>query len=85
MIALCTVLCSGQGAGDMALFAKSKEPFLGGILKLRLTSHDTFSRRFRLLDPAQFGALFQRFMALLQGHRGLPGRVFEQTINPLAI
>ena len=27
-IALCTVLCGGQGAVDMALFAKAKEPFL---------------------------------------------------------
>jgi hypothetical protein len=28
MIALCTVLCGGQGAVDMALFAAAKEPFL---------------------------------------------------------
>jgi hypothetical protein len=28
MIALCTVLCGGQGAVDMALFAKAKEQFL---------------------------------------------------------
>jgi len=34
MIALCTVLCGGQGAVDMALFAKAKEPFLRGFLKL---------------------------------------------------
>ena len=65
MIALCTVLCGGQGAVDMALFAKSKEAFLRGYLKLKNgpPSHDTFSRLFRLLDPAQFGAVFQRFMA----------------------
>jgi hypothetical protein len=34
MIALCTVLCGGQGAVHMALFAKAKEPFLRGFLKL---------------------------------------------------
>jgi hypothetical protein len=34
MIALCTVLCGGQGAVDMALFAQAKEPFLRGFLKL---------------------------------------------------
>ena len=31
---VCAVLCSGQGAVDMALFAKAKEPFLRGVLKL---------------------------------------------------
>ena len=34
MIALCAVLCGGQGAVDMAVFAKAKEPFLRGFLKL---------------------------------------------------
>jgi hypothetical protein len=65
IIALCAVLCGGQSAVGMALFAKAKEPFLRGFLELKngLPSHDTFSRLFRLLDPAQFGAAFQRFMA----------------------
>jgi hypothetical protein len=64
MIALCTVLCGGRGAVDMATFAHSKETFLHGFLKLEngLPSHDTFSRLFRLLDPDQFRAAFQRFM-----------------------
>ena len=34
MIAFCAVLCGGQSAVDMALFAKAKEPFLRGFLKL---------------------------------------------------
>jgi predicted transposase YbfD/YdcC len=65
MIALCAVLCSGQGARHMAAFAVAKEPFLRGFLTLEngLPSHDTFSRLFRLLDPEQFRAAFQRFMA----------------------
>ena len=65
MIALCTVLCGGENATDMAEFAKAKEPFLRGFLPLKqgLPSHDTFSRLFRLLDPEKFGAAFQRFMA----------------------
>jgi len=72
-IALCSVLCGGQGAVDMALFATSKEPFLlatlGANLRDVLTlangapSHDTFSRLFRQLDPEAFRAAFQRFMA----------------------
>jgi len=72
-IALCSVLCGGQGAVDMALFAQSKEPFplatlgasLRGVLTLAngVPSHDTFSRLFRQLDPEAFRAAFGRFMA----------------------
>jgi hypothetical protein len=65
MIALCCVLCGGQGAVDMALFAEAKEPFLRSFHNLAngLPSHDTFSRLFRNLDPDQFRDSFQRFMA----------------------
>src|ERR1017187_5559566 len=43
MIALCSVLCGGQGAVDMALFAEAKEPLLREFLKLEhgVPSHDT--------------------------------------------
>jgi hypothetical protein len=34
MIALWAVLCGGPGAVDMAEFAKAKEPFLRGFLRL---------------------------------------------------
>jgi predicted transposase YbfD/YdcC len=46
------------------LFAREKEAFLRQFLKLKngLPSHDTFSRVFRLLDPEQFRACFQKFM-----------------------
>jgi predicted transposase YbfD/YdcC len=69
-IAMCAVLCGGQGSVDMGLFAKSKEPFLRGFLKLEngVPSHDTFSRLFRMLDPEQFRAAFQRFMAGFSKH-----------------
>ena len=65
LMALCTVLCGGENAVDMAEFARAKEEFRRGFLKLKhgVPSHDTFSRVFRLLDPEQFGACFQRFMA----------------------
>ncbi len=53
MIALCYVLCGGQGAVDMAVFAEANG----------LPSHDTFSRLFRNLDPDQFRDSFQQFMA----------------------
>jgi hypothetical protein len=64
MIALCTVLCGGQSAVDMAEFAEDKEAFLRDFLTLEHgpPSHDTFSRVLRLIDPDQFRACFQRFM-----------------------
>ena len=87
MIALCAVLCGGQGAVDMALFARAKEPFLRGFLKLAngLPSHDTFSRLFRQLDPAQFGAAFQRFMAgfceQVEGVVAIDGKVLRRSFD----
>lgn len=87
MIALCTVLCGGQGAVDMARFAEAKEPFLRGFLKLEkgIPSHDTFSRLFRLLDPTQFGAAFQRFMAkfasTVQGVVAIDGKVLRRSFD----
>src|SRR3954466_11700365 len=80
MIALCTVLCGGQTAVDMAEFAEDKEAFLRGFLTLKhgLPSHDTFSRVFRLLDPEPFRACFQSFMArfaeLTQGVIAIDGK-----------
>jgi predicted transposase YbfD/YdcC len=87
MIALCTVLCGGQGAVDMALFARAKEPFLRGFLKLAngVPSHDTFSRLFRQLDPVQFRAAFQRFMAsfskTLEGVVAIDGKVLRRSFD----
>jgi len=87
MIALCAVLSGGQGAVDMALFARAKEPFLRGFLELAngLPSHDTFSRLFRQLDPAQFGAAFQRFMAgfcqRVEGVVAIDGKVLRRSFD----
>src|SRR5271166_5561642 len=87
MIALWAVLCGGQGAVDMALFARAKEPFLRGFLKLAngVPSHDTFSRLFRLLDPMQFRAAFQRFMASFaegfQGVVAIDGKVVRRSFD----
>ncbi|MHB1960328.1 MAG: ISAs1 family transposase [Acidobacteriaceae bacterium] len=87
MIALCCVLCGGQGAVDMALFAEAKEPFLRSFLSLAngLPSHDTFSRLFRNLDPDQFRDSFQRFMAQfseqLQGVVAIDGKVLRRSFD----
>ena len=87
MIALCCVLCGGQGAVDMAVFAEAKEPFLRSFLALSngFPSHDTFSRLFRNLDPDQFRDSFQRFMARfseqLQGVVAIDGKVLRGSFD----
>ena len=86
-MALCAVLCGAQGSVDMALFAKSKEPFLRGFLTLEhgVPSHDTFSRIFRLMDPEAFGQAFQRFMADFsepcQGVVAVDGKVLRRSFD----
>ena len=86
-IALCTVLCGGQTAVDMHLFARAKEGFLRGFLKLQhgLPSHDTFSRVFRQLNPDQFRACFQQFMARFaatcQGVIAIDGKVVRRSFD----
>jgi hypothetical protein len=86
-IAMCAVLCGGQGSVDMGLFAKSKERFLRGFLKLEngVPSHDTFSRLFRMLDPEQFRAAFQRFMAgfseQCEGVVAIDGKVLRRSFD----
>jgi predicted transposase YbfD/YdcC len=87
IIALCAVLCGGQGAVDMALFAKSKEAYLRSFLPMAKgpPSHDTFSRLFRRLDPDQFRATFQRFMAAFstacQGVIAIDGKVLRRSFD----
>ena len=87
MIAMCAVLCGGQGPVDMGLFARPKEAFLRGFLKLEngAPSHDTFSRLFRSLDPDQFRAAFQRFMtgfaSQCEGVVAIDGKVLRRSFD----
>lgn len=87
VIAMCTVLCGGQGAVDMALFAKAKEPFLRSFLELNngVPSHDTFSRLFRNLDPDQFRISFRQFMEQFsvqsQGVVAIDGKVLRRSFD----
>ena len=65
LIALAATLAGAETCVDMAAFGRAKEPFLRRFLALPggVPSHDTFSRLFRLLDPAGFEASFGRFVA----------------------
>ena len=63
--ALCTVLCGGETCADMALFGRAKRRVSAtnsGTSRTGYQSHGTFSRIFRLLDPARFHAWFIGFM-----------------------
>lgn len=73
IIALATILCGGQGATDMEVFASSKEQLLRQFLRLEhgIPSHDTFSRVFNALDPEAFEQAFQRFMAAFAETNGI--------------
>lgn len=63
-VALLATLSGAETCSDMAQFARSRQGLLRTILTLEhgTPSHDTFSRVFRLLDPAAFERAFRRFM-----------------------
>ena len=90
MISLCTTLCGGQTAVDMAEFGVAKEAFLRRFLTLEhaIPSHDTFSRVFELLGPDQFRACFQTFMErFAQTHKGvivIDGKVLRRSFDKAA-
>lgn len=64
-IAVAACVCGAESCVDMAEFGWAKEALFRQVLRLEhgIPSHDTFSRLFRILDPAAFHAAFQRFMA----------------------
>lgn len=63
-IALVASVCGAESCVDFADFARDREGLFREFLTLEngLPSQDTFSRLFRLLDPAAFGACFARFL-----------------------
>ena len=64
VIALAASVCGAETCVDFAEFAEDREVLLREFLSLDngLPSHDTFSRLFRLLDPAAFGRVFEAFL-----------------------
>jgi predicted transposase YbfD/YdcC len=63
-IALTATICGAESCVDFADFARDREALFREFLALPggLPSHDTFSRLFRLLDPAAFATCFSRFL-----------------------
>jgi predicted transposase YbfD/YdcC len=69
VIALCTLLCGGEGWEDMTEFGQAKERFfreqLGLAMANGIPSPDTFRRLFERLDPAAFTHGFTTWVATL--------------------
>ncbi|AYG61198.1 ISAs1 family transposase [Rhizobium jaguaris] len=64
LIAFAAMLCGAESCVDFAAFGRDKQDVLSEFLQLDhgVPSHDTFSRTFRLLEPAAFEVVFRRFM-----------------------
>ncbi len=65
-IALTATVCGAETCSDFADFAVDRQDLFGEFLHLEngVPSHDTFSRIFRLLDPAAFADCFRRFVSI---------------------
>lgn len=63
-MALTAAVCGAESCSDFADFAVDREDLFREFLRLEngVPSHDTFSRIFRLLDPAAFASCFGRFV-----------------------
>src|SRR5712692_8713182 len=72
VIALCTLLCGGEGWEDMTEFGQAKQAWLRDRLGLSLVngipSPDTFRRVFARLDPDAFTHCFTAWVATLRHH-----------------
>lgn len=89
-IALSAVVRGGETCAGMALFGRSKETFLRSFMRLEngIAGHDTFSRIFRLLDPAQsracFAAFVRRFAEGLDGVVAFDGKTLRRSFDTAA-
>jgi predicted transposase YbfD/YdcC len=63
-IAICSVLCGGEGFTDMEEFGQARHEWLKTFLELPhgIPSHDTFGRVFARLSPAGFEACFENWV-----------------------
>jgi predicted transposase YbfD/YdcC len=88
IIAICTLLCGGEGFNDMEDFGLAKEDWFRTFLTLRhgIPSHDTFNRVFAALDPKAFLDCFLRWtqslrQAVAQEIVALDGKALRRARN----
>jgi predicted transposase YbfD/YdcC len=72
-LTLAATLCGAKNCVEVADFVAARERELSEIVDLPYgaPSHDTFSRLFRLLDPAELAKAFTAFMTALRTELGL--------------
>jgi predicted transposase YbfD/YdcC len=75
-LALAATLCGAKSCVEMAEFVSDREEELREIVWLEhgCPSHDTFSRIFRLIDPAELSSAIEAFLAALRKGLGLGPR-----------
>ena len=89
-IALVASVCGAESCVDFAELAEDREMLLRDFLSLKngLPSHDTFSRVFRLLDPAAFGRAFAAFLddlgAVGDGVLAIDGKTLRRSFDRAA-
>jgi len=89
-IALTASICGAETCVDFADFARDRVALFGEFLKLEggLPSHDTFSRLFRILDPASFAQCFARFLdklgAVGAGVVAIDGKTMRRSFDTAA-
>jgi predicted transposase YbfD/YdcC len=68
VIALCCLLCGGEGFNDMEDFGRAKRPWFRTFLRLRsgIPTHDTFNRVFAALKPEAFLEMFMAWTQTLR-------------------
>lgn len=73
-LALAATLCGAKSCVEIAEFVEGREAELKEVVALAHgpPSHDTFSRVFRLLDPAELSRAFGAFMTAMRRELGLP-------------
>ena len=73
-IAVCTVICGGEGFTDMHAFGEAKALWPRKFLELRygIPSHDTSRRVFSRNDPEAFGECFPGWTVNLLKNAKLP-------------
>jgi predicted transposase YbfD/YdcC len=88
VIAICTLLCAGEGFNDMEDFGKAKQDWFKTFLTLRngIPSHDTFNRVFAAIDPEQFLQCFLNWTqtlrsAISQEIVALDGKALRRALN----
>ena len=89
-IALTAAICGAESCVDFADFGRDRLALFGEFVDMSggLPSHDTFSRLFRILDPAHFARCFKQFLDKLgeagDGVLAIDGKTLRRSFDTAA-